>query len=140
MWVSPAMAQNFFDLATLYLDNTDGGSQPYTTPFGVCGSRAVGSPVRNIAHRQILLGLLTAHFAALNAPLNGQPSPTTVGRIGSASEGSVSISMDYPQIAGAEFWGQSKYGMQFWQATARYRLGKYFPAPPRGRYLYGWSC
>jgi hypothetical protein len=46
VWVGPAMAQNFFDLATLYLDNTDGASQPYVTDFGICGSRSVGSPVK----------------------------------------------------------------------------------------------
>jgi hypothetical protein len=61
-----------------------------------------------------------------------------IGRVGSASEGSVSISMSYPEVAGAEFWSLSKYGIQFWQATAPYRLGRYYPAPRR-RTLQGWS-
>jgi hypothetical protein len=130
-WCSPDMAQGYFDLATLYLDNTDVGTPPsQVLGYGFVGCRYGGSPVTNIPQRQILLGLLTAHVAALNAPLNGQPSSTLVGRISSATEGSVSVTVDYPQVAGAEWYSLTKYGLQFWSATARYRRGGlYFPGP-----------
>jgi hypothetical protein len=130
-WCSPGMAQGYFDLATLYLDNTDAGAPPTQVPgFGFVGCRYGGSPVTNIAQRQILLGLLTAHIATLNAPLNGQPASGLVGRISSATEGSVSVSVDMPEIAGAEWYTQTKYGMAYWTATARYRRGgRYFSGP-----------
>jgi hypothetical protein len=140
-WVSPEMGQMYFDLATLYLDNSDGGSPAYINSCGCCvGSRAVGSPVRNIPQRQILLGLLTAHIASLNAPLNGQPSPSLVGRVGSATEGSVSVSMEYPQVAGADWFGLTKYGIMFFGMTAAYRTARYIPGPQYQRPMrYGWG-
>lgn len=128
-WVDPGAGQSYFDIASLYCDNTDaGGAQPIL-PLGCAGQRWAGSPIRSIPQRQILLGMLTAHVAALNAPLNGQPSPTLIGRISSASEGSVSVSVVYPDIAGAEWYTQTKYGAAFWEATKQYRMGRYFPGP-----------
>lgn len=130
-WCSPGMAQGNFDLATLYLDNTDAGTPPtQVLGYGLVGCRYGGSPVTNIPQRQILLGLLTAHIATLNAPLNGQPASGLVGRISSATEGSVSVSVDMPEVAGAEWYTQTKYGLAYWTATARYRRGGlYFPGP-----------
>ena len=112
-WCSPGMAQGYFEVATGYLDNTD------------------ASPVRDIRRRQILLGMLTSHIAALNAPVNGQQSPTGVGRVSAATQGSVSVTFDYPETAGAEWFTQTKYGAAFWQATARYRRARYHPGPQR---------
>lgn len=133
-WVDPGAGQSYFDIASLYCDNSD-GAQPIPITlmenglWGWTGQRATGSPIRSIPQRQILLGMLTAHVAALNAPLNGQPSPTLIGRISSASEGSVSVSVVYPDIAGAEWYTQTKYGAAFWEATKQYRIGRYFPGP-----------
>lgn len=111
-WTSPGMAQGYFDLACLYLDNTG------------C------SPARDVPRRQLLLGLLTAHVAALNAPLNGAAPSGLVGRINSASEGSVTVAVDYPQEPGAEWYAQTKYGAMYWAATAGLRMGgRYYPGP-----------
>jgi hypothetical protein len=111
-WTSPGQAQNYFDMACLFLDNTG------------C------SPARNVPQRQFLLGLLTAHIAALNAPLNGQAAGTGVGRVASAGEGSVNVSFDYPQEPGAEWYTQTKYGAMYWAATAGLRMGgRYYPGP-----------
>ena len=132
-WVDPDVAQGYFDLACVFCDNRDPGTNipfdinPIWDFFGCPGSRWVGSPVRDIGIRQKLLGLLTAHIATLFAPLNGQPSPTLVGRISGATEGSVSVSVDIPQIPGAEWFVQTKYGFLFWQATAIYRTFRYIP-------------
>lgn len=135
-WVSPDMGQMYFDLATLYLDPSDGGASGYVQGYGPTGCYAVGNPVRNVAQRQILLGLLTAHIATLQAPLNGQASPATVGRVSSATEGSVSVSFDLPSMPGAEWFGLTKWGQLAWQAMAPYRTARYIPGPgamSRGR-------
>lgn len=120
-WVSPDVAEGYFLMATAFLDNQDGGG---TTSY--CQSLK-NSPVSNIKLRQILLGLLTAHIAALFAPINGVASPTVVGRLSSASEGSVSASFEFPTTPGAEWFSQTKYGLMFWQMTKRFAMMRYFP-------------
>jgi hypothetical protein len=83
------------------------------------------------------LNLLTAHICWLNCPqLNGVPndtegvpSPPLVGRISQATEGSVTVAteiagMDQP---GAAFYAQTKWGMEYWQASAGYRQAVYRP-------------
>jgi len=109
---TPAMvAEGYFEQATGLLDNTN------------------LSPVTDFTRRQVLLGLLTSHIAALFAPVNGQPSPQAVGRIASASEGSVSVSFDFTTPPGAEWYAQTKYGMTYWTSTTRYRTMRYYPGP-----------
>ena len=40
----------------------------------------------------------------------------------------------YPEVAGAEWFVQTKYGAAYWAATARYRTARYYPGPqPFGR-------
>jgi hypothetical protein len=130
-WCSPDQAEGYFNLATALLDNRDGGG---SAPF--CESLR-HSPVTDIATRQRLLGLLTAHFAALLAPINGVASPTMVGRITSASEGSVSVSTEFPAVAGAEWFNQTKYGAMFWQLTKRFSMMRYYPSR-RPFQRWGW--
>ncbi|WP_347558570.1 DUF4054 domain-containing protein [Robbsia sp. KACC 23696] len=109
------LAQIYFSEATLYCDNTP------------------RSVVQDLARRSMLLNMVTAHIAALNAVLNGvQPSPL-VGRIGSATQGSVSVATQLDVPAGsAQWYAQTKYGLAYWQATAQYRSMRYVPAyvPP----------
>jgi Protein of unknown function (DUF4054) len=111
-WVSGATAQEYFNEAQLYCDNTR------------C------SIVRDLCERALLLNMMTAHIAALNAPINGQAPSPLVGRIGGATEGSVSVQtqMDLP-AGSAQWYAQSKYGLAFWQATAKYRMMMYVPGP-----------
>ena len=82
--------------------------------------------------RSMLLGMVTAHIAALNSPLNGQPSSTLVGRINNASEGSVSAQTEnlYPPGT-VQWWQQTKYGAAFWAASQQYRTMRYVPGPVR---------
>lgn len=128
-WVSPEQAQSYFNLASLYLDNTDNGVPGYIPGYGHVGCRAVGNQVRDIATRQNLMGILMAHIATLLAPIGGEASSGLVGRISSATEGSVSVSVSLPEIAGAEWFSQTKWGLLFWQATAAYRTARYIPGP-----------
>lgn len=102
-----------FNDATLYLSNEN------------------NSPVQNVTRRAQLLNMLTAHVASLGGALSpgGQPSP--VGRTSSASEGSVSVSLDYAAPGSAAWFIQTQYGAAFWQATSSLRGFRYRPQPTR---------
>lgn len=96
-------------------------------------------PVSTTAIQSLLLNMLTAHIAWLNSPRDaqgnpaatGEPAPGLVGRVNSATEGSVSVQVDYGAPAtGSEAWFiQSRYGVAFWQATAAYRTMRYRARP-----------
>lgn len=117
--VSAEQAESFFQLAELILNNT--------------GS----SPVRDMTRRRILLWLLVAHQAQLFATdgtvqpgssATGSPTAPPVGRISSATQGAVSITLDgsaLPRQAG--WFSQTQYGLMFWQATAPYRQMRFLP-------------
>lgn len=113
-FVSQKTAIAYFFEAQLYLDNT------------------ARSPVRDVNTRVLLLGMLTAHIAALNAPLNGQPSSPLVGRISGATEGSVSVQTEYQTPGSVAWYSQTKYGAQYIAATAQYRTMRYTVPPPTG--------
>jgi hypothetical protein len=115
--VGALKAQAYFDeVAALYLDNTD------------------ASPVADPVRRLFLMNLLVAHLAALGAvDATGQPQSTLVGRIASAGEGSVSVGADMgPVSASAAWYLQTKYGAQYWQASANRRTMRYIPSPRYG--------
>lgn len=124
--LSDATLQRFFDWATLYLCNH------------------ANSPVPDLTRRRVLLYLLTAHCAALwyqaqsQAPGGGSSSPAgaggivavpmgQVGRVNSASEGSVSIGLDYTVTPGGEWFTQTQYGAAFWQAVRSLIGFRYIP-------------
>jgi hypothetical protein len=53
---------------------------------------------------------------------------TPVGRISSATQGSVTVQTELNVLPGQASWySQTKYGLDFWQATAGYRLARYKP-------------
>lgn len=111
--VPDATLSAYFDDAGLYLSNTD------------------TSPVQDIARRTKLLWLLTAHIAVLEGVLSTQPGPAGVGRTSSATEGSVSVSLDYlaPTPGSGPWFNQTQYGAMFWQATTSLRGFRYRPRP-----------
>jgi len=122
------LAALYFAEAELYLDN------------GPCA-------VIPTSIRALLLNMLVAHIAALNAGINGSPASALVGRITSATQGSVSVATDLgtpgPSSGSAAWLQQTKYGAAFLQACAAYRLGGYYNqgaqpnfgyAPGFGRY------
>lgn len=110
--VPEAQARAYWERAGLYLDNTG------------------ASPVREPARRALLLGLLTAHIAATNATINGEAPSPLVGRIASATEGSVSVSTDLGGLPGSAAWFvTSRYGYAFWEATRALRTFRYVPGP-----------
>lgn len=111
--LSDAQLNEAFSLATLYLRNDGTG------------------PVRTVSLQTTLLWQLTAHLSQLMFGVNGQPPSGLVGRVNSASEGSVSIGADWPTTANNAWFLQTTFGANFWQATAAYRMTHYFPGPQR---------
>lgn len=87
------------------------------------------SPVPCISRRVILLNMLVAHIAALGGALTPSGQAAPVGRVADATEGSVSVSLDYmPATAGSGAWfNQTQYGAAFWQATSSLRGFRYVP-------------
>jgi hypothetical protein len=112
--VPDALLQAFFSIATIYLRNDGSG------------------PVRDTNLQTQLLWMLTAHVGQISGALNpgGVPSGL-VGRITSASEGSVSVSSDYPSTPNNAWFVQTPYGAMYWQATAAFRMARYLPGPTR---------
>lgn len=110
--VSELAATAYFAQATAYHSNLSNGV------------------VNDAAVQALALNLVTAHIAArYSTPAGGaQPSNTPVGRISSASEGSVSVSteMSYPP-GSASWWNQTKYGADYWALMTPYRTARYRP-------------
>lgn len=126
--LDPGLLQSYFtESALAYLDNTE------------------ASRVQQVEQRSVLLNMLVAHIAAINAGVNGQAPSPLVGRINTASEGSVSVAATMDGVPGtAAYFMQTKYGASYWQATAQFRTMQYvpgasscpFPPPPGPGWMY----
>ena len=115
--VTQPIAQNYFNEATLTHRNDGIGRGP-TDPN----------------QQLMLLNMLTAHIAKLNAPDpdTGEPPSPLVGRISSASQGSVNVSVENNYPPGTPQWfQQTPYGSAYWAATAVYRTMFYRRGPHR---------
>ena len=107
--VVPAQLFNYFSIAT-----------------GYCKADGTG-PVTDQTLLTNMLNLLVAHLCQLLHPPGGAgPPPNLVGRITNASEGSVSVAvqMDLPP-GSAQFFGQTEYGIMYWQLSLPYRTMRY---------------
>jgi hypothetical protein len=74
--------------------------------------------------RESILYLTMAHLMTLYKDGRGG----SVGRISSASQGSVSVSFDFPAAAAGGngiWWNQTQYGAEVWAVTAKYRTFKW---------------
>lgn len=115
----------YFDIADGFFKNE--GSNP-----------AYGSGLDRMTR---LSYLVTAHIAQLLSPRDASGAPGAagaptglVGRITSASEGSVSVSTELPGGGDGPtegFFSQTAYGLMFWAATAQYRTARYIAQPTR---------
>lgn len=91
-------------------------------------------PVTDAGTQLRMLNMLVAHIAKLNLKaVDGSQANPLVGRINSASEGSVSVQTDYKAPTGdLESWAlQTTYGAQWWAMTASYRTMNYRTRPSR---------
>lgn len=87
-------------------------------------SNADNSRVTSLIERSILLNLLVAHIAKLR--LSAANGGGLVGRVSSASEGSVSVSADMGAVTNSQAWyAQTTYGADYWALTAKYRTFRY---------------
>lgn len=102
-----------FTAATAILDNTD------------------ASPVTDAAQREAMFYYLIGHLLTLfgytDTAGTAVPGAGVVGRLSSASEGSVSSSfeMNVPANANAAWWNQTQYGATYWMLTLPYRTVQY---------------
>lgn len=94
------------------------------------------SPCRTADIQSLILDMLTAHVAALYSQSQGSETPgapqdanSPVGRLTSATQGSVTVQYDagIPPSEQSAFFMQTKYGFGFWRATAAYRTMRYMP-------------
>jgi hypothetical protein len=90
------------------------------------------SPAWPLPMRKLMLYYLTAHIAFLaqqaRSAVEGGGGGM-VGRINSASEGSVSVGSEYPMpnALDAAWYTQTPYGAAYWALTARWRRMRYYP-------------
>lgn len=115
-YVSAPQAALYFDIATTAHRND------------------INGPVVDAAKQLQLLNIVTAHVAALFAPKvpGGDPANALVGRIASASEGSISVSADFGSLpSSAAWWSQTRYGAMYWQLTKPYRNATFVLGPRR---------
>lgn len=124
--VTEPRATRFFNEACVFCDNTPASPVPYNSTLNPTGPR------------DIYLAMLTAHIAQLNGGLNASGQLPAgqggglVGRIQSASEGSVSVSvgdMGSGDGPSAGWYNQTQYGAAYWTATAQYRTWRYYLGP-----------
>jgi hypothetical protein len=86
------------------------------------------SPVMALDYRSQLFWLLVAHMLTLFA-IGADGSERPVGRVDTATEGTVSVGFAYelPQGSAMSPWfNQTKYGAMYWMMTAQFRSMKYF--------------
>lgn len=76
------------------------------------------------------LWLMVAHLCQLNFGTAASPATGLVGRVASATEGSVSVQLDFQATQNQAWYVQTSYGALFWQLARPYWLGGFsFPAP-----------
>lgn len=108
-------------------------AQAYFAEAGLYCKNDSCSVITDEPTRLLILNMITAHIAALNATLSdGTPMTPLVGRINSATQGSVTVQAQFDVPAGsAQWWAQTRYGASAWQAMAPYRTMRYVPGHPR---------
>ncbi|HEY0120645.1 MAG TPA: DUF4054 domain-containing protein [Rhizobium sp.] len=96
-----------------------------------------GGPVCNAAVQTQLLNLMVAHIAQLLYGSATQPVSALVGRVSSATEGSVSVGTEFPTTPQNAWYLQTPFGAAWWQLSLPYRLGRYFPKVTQQRQITG---
>lgn len=112
--VPEAVADGFFTVAELLFANDD------------C------SPIADTDKRLVFLNYIVAHLARLAGYPAGTGPDGMVGRVSSATEGTVSIDSDYGTVRESQaWWIQTPEGATFWQLTRFLRTARYIAPAPR---------
>ena len=111
-----------------------GNGQPFVQIWwNVAGTPAYHAndgtgPVPDLPTQQLCVDLAAAHLVAINGSVDGASPNDIVGRISSAGTGSVNVSTQNDYSPGsAQWWQQTKWGSQYWEATAAYRTFLFVP-------------
>ncbi len=109
--LTPQQLANYWTMSGQFCDNTPAS---VITDWSAGGARAT------------CLNAMVAHIATLmgNGP-QGAARGGLVGRIASAGQGSVNVSLDMPSNPEAAWFMQTQYGTMFWQLTSPYRMALY---------------
>lgn len=119
--VDSGLLTEYFNEATLYVSNADCARIPYNPP--------------TVTARQTILYMVTAHITQLYSGQPGAAVSPLVGRIASATEGSVTVQADFKGPEASVWYAQTKYGASAWAAMARFRTAIYRASP--GRFAQG---
>jgi hypothetical protein len=98
-----------------------------------------GGPVCSVPLQQALMNMMAAHlmviFGAITINGDGSVNQGVVGRVNTATEGSVSVGSenDYPP-GSAQWFQQTAFGSAYWQATAQFRTFLPVINPARRRF------
>ena len=88
-----------------------------------------GGPVTDPGLQSALLNLMVAHVAQLLFGSSTQPVSPLVGRISSATEGSVSVDAEMPTTPQSAWYMQTVYGSMFYQLSLPFRTFRIIPHP-----------
>jgi hypothetical protein len=115
--VPETLAQLYFNEACQYCDNTG---------CSLVTDDSIGG------QRETFLNLITAHIATLNSGTAAQPATGIVGRINSATEGTVTVQLENKYQEGtAQWWQQTQPGSSYWAMSNQYRNALYVVTRPR---------
>lgn len=109
------------------------GAGYFIQACGLCANTTL-NPLFSKGILPLALYLLTSHIAALNSPTpDGQQGSTLVGRINSATEGSVSVQAQWDSSGSPNesYFTQTKWGAQYWTMAAVTRTAVYLGRPTR---------
>lgn len=139
-WTSPTIPGQVFFPEFAPLGATLGQAY-FNLATATIVANATTNPAFGDGQLQNLIYLATSHVAWLNCPKDGNGNPAAtgqkqmqlVGKISNASEGSVSVTLEYPldgsSSAEEKYLAQTQYGVQLWQALAPYRTARYAARP-----------
>ena len=111
---SDQLIETWWEAVCQLIGNTESSRIPYSPP--------------SVNTRKVILYAALCHVAELMTRDNG-----VVGRVSSASEGSVSTAFDFPVLSkSGAWWAQTQCGLMVWQMLLPYRSGGlYFRGGPK---------
>lgn len=123
----------------MFCNLTSDQVQTAVLPLAETYCRNDGSgPVNNSGLQTALLNLMVAHIAQLMFGVNGEPASPLVGRVSSAAEGSINVTVDMPEgVPQAAWYNQTQFGAMYWQMMSPYRTMRYIPGPRRRGFGFG---
>ena len=86
-----------------------------------------GGPINDVTTQTQALWLMVAHVAQIMFGSVDQPLTGAVGRVASAGQGSVSVSLDYATPGSEAWFNQTPYGAAYIAMVKPFTMGFYAP-------------